>query len=155
MVQLSGTGNVAGWTTGRDTCDGLDGTRPHIAATCADAATTSPEHHGSSSNGRAVGRTTREGGVLKGAALGSEKAKEAGEETTTTEEEQDGEPAGREDTGERKPGRKILKVEELFCRDRSVESNGAAQGDRGNAATREAERYNPPCFWRSVANSGI
>ncbi|KAJ1177260.1 hypothetical protein NDU88_002521 [Pleurodeles waltl] len=83
------------------------------------------------------------------------KAKEEGEETNQTEEEQDGEPTGREDTGARKPSWEILKVEEPFCRNQSVKSNGAAEGDGGNAATREAERYNPPCFWRSMANSGI
>ncbi|KAJ1149871.1 hypothetical protein NDU88_002670 [Pleurodeles waltl] len=133
----------------------LDGIRPHTAATCADAATTAPEHRRSSSNGGAAGRTTREGGALKEAASGSEKEKEAREETTPTEEEQDREPPGQEDTGERKPVWKILKVGEPFCRDRGVKSNGAAEGDGGNAATREAECYNPPRFWRSLANSGI
>ncbi|KAJ1121966.1 hypothetical protein NDU88_000472 [Pleurodeles waltl] len=136
-------------------CDGLDGSRPHIAATCADAASSNPEHCGSSSNERAAGRATREGGTLKEAASGSETAKEAGEETYQTDEEQDGGLTGPEDTGATRPGQKILTAEEQFCCDRSVKSNEAAEGDGGNTATREAERYNPPRFWRSVANSGI
>ncbi|KAJ1153250.1 hypothetical protein NDU88_006011 [Pleurodeles waltl] len=136
-------------------CDGLDGNHPHIAATCADAATANPEHCGSSSNERAAGRATREGGTLKEAASESEKAKEEGEKTYQTDEEQDGVPTGREDTGVRRPSQKILTVEEPFCCDRSGKSNEAAEGDGGNTATREAERYNPPHFCRSVANSGI
>ncbi|KAJ1190661.1 hypothetical protein NDU88_007399 [Pleurodeles waltl] len=94
--------------------------------------------------------TTREEGALKEAVSGAERGKEAGEETFPIEEEQNGEPTSSEDTGKREPGRKIW-----LCLDRGLKINGAAEGDGGNATTREAECNNPPHFWRSVADSGI
>ncbi|KAJ1083757.1 hypothetical protein NDU88_003912 [Pleurodeles waltl] len=86
-------------------------------------------------------------------ASGPQDEKEVGELTIPTEEEQDGETTDQEDTGERNPGWEIWEIGEWFALDQGLKDNRAAEGDGGNAATREAERNIPPHFWRSMADS--
>ncbi|KAJ1140470.1 hypothetical protein NDU88_006822 [Pleurodeles waltl] len=92
---------------------------------------------------------------MKKSASGPEDEEELGEEANPNEEEQDGETTDREVTKERNPGRKIWETGARFALDRGLKDYGAAEGDGRNAATREAERNIPSCFWRSVADSGI
>ncbi|KAJ1135723.1 hypothetical protein NDU88_002158 [Pleurodeles waltl] len=136
-------------------CDGLAGTRPHTPPTCAVTACGVPEHHGISTNERGATGTTQEDGKIRRSASGLNGKKESGVKADQGEEERDGGTRDQEDTEARTPDRRIWGTGGKFLRDRRNKDDEDHEGDWNNAATWEAERNNPPRFWRSVADPGV
>ncbi|KAJ1104899.1 hypothetical protein NDU88_002307 [Pleurodeles waltl] len=128
-------------------CDGLARTRPHTLPTCAAAACSVPEHLRTTTNGRSEARSTLEGGGTRRVVSGPQEEKESGEKAIEEEEERDGGEKDREDTVERTPVRRTGETGQWFVPDRGIEDAEAAEGDRNNAATWEAERNSLPRSW--------
>ncbi|KAJ1207967.1 hypothetical protein NDU88_003357 [Pleurodeles waltl] len=136
-------------------CDGLAGTRSHTRPTCAIAAGDVPEHYETATNGRGDAGSRRDGRGLRRAASAPQGEKENGKERVDEEEKRDGGVRERKDDVERSPGQWTLETGEWLFPDRGIEDDVAADGDRNNATTWEAELKILPRFWRSVAYPGV